>query len=70
KKSNLIHRIQLPAKNITNCTFGGVNNADLFITSAKKGMNKTDLKKNKNSGSLFMVKTNTSGFLQKKFILK
>lgn len=70
KKSNLIHRIQLPAKNITNCTFGGDNNSELFITSAKKGMNKADLKKNKYSGSLFSVKTNARGFVQKKFILK
>ena len=31
-----IHKIDLPAKNITNCAFGGVNNSELFITSAIK----------------------------------
>ena len=68
-KGKLIHRIQLPAKNITNCAFGGQNNNELFITSATKGMNKVELRKFRYSGFLFSVKTNTKGFVQKKFIL-
>ncbi len=68
-KAKLIHRIQLPAKNITNCAFGGQNNNELFITSATKGMNKAELRKFRYSGFLFSVKTNTKGFVQKKFIL-
>jgi xylono-1,5-lactonase len=69
KKSKLIHKIDLPAKNITNCTFGGKNNSEIFITSATKGMSNRDLQKYKYSGSLFSVKTNVKGFIQKKFIL-
>ena len=65
----MIHKIDLPAKNITNCTFGGQNNSEIFMTSATKGMNNRDLQKYKCSGFLFSVKTNTKGFLQKKFIL-
>ena len=68
-KGKLIHRIQFQAKNITNCTFGGTNNNQLFVTSATKGMNSTDLRKFRYSGSLFSVKTNCKGFLQKKFTL-
>ena len=68
-KGKLIHRIQFQAKNITNCTFGGTNNNELFVTSATKGMNSADLQKFRYSGSLFSVKTNCKGFLQKKFIL-
>ena len=70
KNGILIHKINLPAKNITNCTFGGRNNNEVFITSATKGMNKTDLQKFKYSGSLFSVKSNIKGIQQKKFILK
>ena len=70
KKAKLIHRIQFPAKNITNCTFGGQNKNELFVTTATKGMNKADLKKFAYSGFLFSVKTNSKGILQKKFILK
>jgi xylono-1,5-lactonase len=67
--AKLIHRIQLPAKNITNCTFGGHRNNELFITSATKDMSNADLQKYRYSGFLFSVKTNVRGNLQKKFIL-
>ena len=69
-KAQLIHTVNLPAKNITNCAFGGQKNNQLFVTSATKGLNKSDMQKFKYSGCLFSVKTNTKGFLQKKFIYK
>lgn len=69
-KAKLIHSIYLPAKNITNCAFGGQKNDQLFVTTATKGLNKADLQKFKYSGCLFSVKTNTKGILQKKFSYK
>ena len=60
-KGKKIHKIDLPAKNITNCTFGGVNNSELFITSAIKGLKTSDIKKYPLSGSLFKIKTNCKG---------
>ena len=68
-RAKLIHKIKLPAKNITNCAFGGQKNNEIFITSATKGMSKADLQKYRYSGFLFSVKTNMRGNLQKKFIL-
>jgi sugar lactone lactonase YvrE len=70
KNAKLIHKINFPAKNITNCAFGGKNNKEVFITSATKGMGRADLQKFKYSGSLFSVKSNINGILQKKFNLK
>ena len=70
KKAELINKIYFPAKNITNCTFGGKNNNELFVTSATKGMSKADIQKFSYSGDLFSVKTNTKGVLQKKFVIK
>ena len=70
QKAKLIHRVNFPAKNITNCTFGGQNNNELFVTTATKGMNSAELRKYRYSGSLFSVKTNSKGILQKKFVLK
>ena len=71
KKGKKIHKIKLPAKNITNCTFGGSKNSDLYITTALKGLKKGDIKKYHLSGSLFKIKTNTKGILSKPFsILK
>ena len=69
KNGKKIHQISLPAKNITNCAFGGANNSELFVTSATKSMNKSEMQKYRFSGSLFSVKTNMKGFVQKKFIL-
>ena len=69
KTGKKIHKIDLPAKNVTNCTFGGKNNTDLFISTARKSMNKTDLQKFKFSGSLFKVKTNIKGKATRPFKL-
>ena len=68
--AKLIHKIHFPAKNITNCAFGGKNNKDLFVTTATKGMTKADIRKFSYSGYLFSVKTNVKGVLQKNFLYK
>jgi sugar lactone lactonase YvrE len=67
KTGKKIHKIDLPARNITNCTFGGSNNSELFVTSAKKSMSKKDLRQFKLSGSLFRIKTNVNGSITKRF---
>ena len=60
-KGKNVHQIHLPAKNITNCTFGGPLNNELFISTARKGMKKNEIKKYPLSGNLFKVRTNTKG---------
>ena len=67
KTGKKIHKINLPVKNITNCTFGGSNNSELFVTSAKKSLSKKDLRRFKLSGSLFRIKTNVNGSLARRF---
>ena len=69
KKAKLIHRIKFPAKNITNCAFGGKNTKELYVSTATKGMSRADFRKFRYSGFFFSVKTNAKGVLQKKFIL-
>tara|TARA_B100000686_G_scaffold59054_1_gene63453 strand:+ start:318 stop:1199 length:882 start_codon:yes stop_codon:yes gene_type:complete len=66
-KGKRMHKIKLPAKNITNCTFGGINKDELFVTSALKGMKKKEIKKFSLSGSLFSIKTNSKGKVSKSF---
>ena len=68
-RAKLIHKINFPAKNITNCAFGGKNNQQLFVSTATKGMTKGDIRKFSYSGCLFSINTNAKGILQKKFIL-
>ena len=60
-RAKKIHKISLPAKNITNCTFAGHKNNELYISTARKGLKNYDLKKYPLSGSLFKVKTNLKG---------
>ena len=66
-KGKKIYKIELPAKNITNCTFGGINNNEIFVTSALTGMKKNEIKKFGLSGSLFNMKTNVKGIASKSF---
>ena len=66
-KGKRIYKIELPAKNITNCTFGGINKDEIFVTSALKGMKKNEIKKFGLSGSLFNIKTNSKGTVSKSF---
>ena len=66
-KGKRINKIKLPAKNITNCTFGGINKNEIFVTSALKGMKKNEIKKYNFSGSLFNIKTNIKGIVSKSF---
>jgi len=67
QKGKIIHSINLPAKNITNCAFGGNRNSEVFVTSALKSMNKKEIKKYKYSGALFKIQTNIRGIEQKKY---
>lgn len=60
-KGQKIHKINLPAKNVTNCTFGGIKNDELFVSTARKNMSLKELKKYPLSGSLFRIKTNIKG---------
>ena len=66
-RAKKIHKISLPAKNITNCTFGGHKNNELYISTARKGLKNYDLKKYPLSGSLFKVKVNLKGKICKSF---
>ena len=60
-KGKNIHQIHLPAKNITNCTFGGPLNNELFISTARKDLKANEIKKYPLSGGLFKVSTNLKG---------
>jgi D-xylonolactonase len=66
-KGKRIFKLKFPAKNITNCTFGGKNMDNLYATSALKGMKISEIKRFNLSGSLFHVKTNVKGLITKQF---
>lgn len=63
----LVDKIDVPAPHVTCCVFGGENMDELFITTARDGLTNKQLKEYPLSGSLFVAKTTTSGFLPNKF---
>lgn len=57
----LLEQIPLPAKNVTSCVFGGDHLNELYITSARKGLDNADLTAYRHSGSLMRVQTRVQG---------
>lgn len=57
----LLVRVEIPAKNVTSCAFGGTNLDTLFITTARTGNSEETLKNYPHSGSLFIAFPDTRG---------
>jgi sugar lactone lactonase YvrE len=57
----LLEAVDLPAINITACTFAGSSLIDLYITSARKGLSPSQLASHPLSGSLFRLRTHVGG---------
>lgn len=65
---NLLARVEVPAKNVTSCAFGGTNLDTLFITTARSGNSEEALKKYPQSGSLFIAYPGTKGIPSHSFL--
>ncbi|MCL4833757.1 MAG: SMP-30/gluconolactonase/LRE family protein [Caldilineaceae bacterium] len=63
----LLDQIDLPAKQITSCAFGGENLDTLFITSAAQQLDAGALAQQPLAGSLFSVKPGVTGALTYRF---
>jgi sugar lactone lactonase YvrE len=57
----LLEKIAVPAKNVTSCVFGGLEQNELYITSARKGVSDADLAAYPATGGLFRIQTNVIG---------
>jgi sugar lactone lactonase YvrE len=57
----LMEVIPIPALNVTSCTFGGADLSDLYITSARKGLDEAQLAEYPLSGGLFCVRMKYCG---------
>jgi len=67
---SLIGKVEVPAPNVTACAFGGENSKQLFITTARTGLNADQLQQYPLSGSLFYVNINIKGAAMNSFHLK
>ena len=57
----LLEQIPVPAKNVSSCVFGGKNMNELFITSARVGLDEDTLKQYPLTGGVFRLETNVEG---------
>jgi sugar lactone lactonase YvrE len=58
---SLLAEIPIPALNVSSCAFGGPHLADLYVTSARKGMHAEQLAQYPLSGGLFRIRTSFQG---------
>jgi len=61
QNGELLEQISLPAKNVTSCVFGGENLNELYVTSARKGLDTADIAEYRFSGSLMRIQTGVRG---------
>lgn len=57
----LLEQIPVPAKNVSSCVFGGKNMNELYITSARIGLDEAVLKEYPLTGGVFRLETNVEG---------
>jgi sugar lactone lactonase YvrE len=57
----LIEKIAIPAKNVSACAFGGSEQNELYVTSARKGLDSATLTAYPATGGLFRIETNVTG---------
>ena len=57
----LLEQIPVPAKNVSSCIFGGKHLNELYITSARKGLDEATLTEYPATGGVFRLETNVEG---------
>lgn len=62
-----LETIIVPASQVTSCAFGGKKMDELYITTARTGLDKQTLDKEPLAGALFRIKTGTTGLPTNKY---
>src|SRR5690625_2085400 len=61
KTGERIGEVAVPAKQVTSAVFGGEQLDELYITTARRGLDESELEKYPHSGGVFIVKTTVKG---------
>jgi sugar lactone lactonase YvrE len=59
--TDLIAEVRLPVSNVTSCAFGGADRDELFITTARNGLDDAELAAQPQAGSLFWARPGARG---------
>jgi xylono-1,5-lactonase len=65
----LLDRVPLPVPNVTSLGFGGTDNRQLFITTAREGLDEAGREAAPLSGSVFVVRTDVAGIRNRAYRL-
>jgi sugar lactone lactonase YvrE len=63
----MLHKIDVPAPQVSSCTFGGENLDILLITTARAGLSEETLSQYPQSGNIFFTQPGVKGLLPNKF---
>lgn len=58
---SLLEEIPLPARQVTNCAFGGPDQRDLYITTAARGLSAGQLEEQPGAGGVFRLRPEVGG---------
>ncbi len=61
ENGELIRKIEVPAKNVTSCAFGGNDLGTLYITTARESTSDEDLQKFPHAGGVFKIRPGVKG---------
>ncbi len=61
ENGELLCKIEVPAKNVTSCTFGGDDLGTLYITTARESTSDEDLERFPHAGGVFKVRPGVKG---------
>ena len=61
KTGELLEQIPVPAKNVSSCVFGGKNMNELYMTSARVGLDEATLTQYPLTGGMFRLATDVEG---------
>jgi sugar lactone lactonase YvrE len=70
KTGELLCKVEIPAKHVTSCAFGGENLDILYITTARENLSEKDLQEYPLNGGLFFVKPGVKGIKANFFVEK
>lgn len=59
--------VELPARNVTSCAFGGPDLSDLYITTARLNLSDEQLRKEPHAGGLFRCRPRVKGLPAREF---
>lgn len=68
RTGQLLEQIPVPAKNVSSCIFGGKDLNELYITSARKGLQEAALTRYPLTGGLFRLQTKIQGMPTFEFV--